>query len=73
MPAWKSRLSRIFLVFCIAAGWQNGWAAEGKASLADSARMEYAPPAGPVAWSLLAQQKVENYPEKALGAGKKIF
>jgi hypothetical protein len=70
MPAWKSRLSRIFLVFCIAAGWQNGWAAEGKASLADSARMEYAPPAGPVAWSLLAQQKVENYPEKALGAGK---
>lgn len=68
MPGWKVQLVRFSLVVCIAAGWRTGWAAEDTASRTGSALIEYAPPAGPIAWSRLAQQKVAPYAEQALAA-----
>jgi predicted dienelactone hydrolase len=60
MPAWKTQLLRTVFALCIAAHCQNGWASDCATAPA------------PQDWSRLAQQKVENYSEKALGAEKII-
>ncbi len=56
MPAWKTKLAPGLFALCIAVHCQNGWASDCATGLA------------PQAWSRLAQQKVENYSEKALAA-----
>ena len=58
MSAWKTQLLCSLFALCIAAHCHSGWASDCATAPA------------PQEWSRLAQQKVENYSEKALGAEK---